>query len=205
MAVARDHTLWIGGDKGELYRSDWSTCSNTGFKPANFYNSYEGSGIAVDLDGKEYLYATPVRTDGASGSPVENVVVVDLEAVEVSATLPIEYGIGLMELAGSGDSRLFGVTVDFGTERKVTLMQVDPSNARFLWQSDVSEIANPFFCTIGCDIAFWSGSLYIFNSDLDNRTTSDVWRYNLESQALSKVGSLPFVVIGADSTTCAPL
>jgi hypothetical protein len=208
MAVARDGTIWIGGTEGELYTAnlDTLTCQRKEFNPGVFGNHRGGTGLVADLEGVEHFYVAPVDDSRNPSGEVTQVLDLHLQTLGIRAGFRLEEPLGPIEFAGTGDSRLFGLTSDFSViERPVTtLIQFDPCDMRALRSDDVSALGALFTF----DFAFWKSDIYIFEQNSNAHSALDeglVYRYQLESQELTSVVVLPFQVVGADATTCAPL
>jgi hypothetical protein len=218
MALARDGSMWLGTVSGALFRAnaDGSDCTLTHFDPRVVGRSRFGTGIVADLQGRDLLFVAPIITHVKGQEYAEYVpylVVAPLSNVRETWRLEFPRKSAAVEFAGTGNARLFGLDQVFDppAPNRTMLFELAPRDGTSFTEHDISGVGE----LSNFDFAFWNGAIYVFNSGLipdgpGNWVTAPkngawMFRYELSTRQLSRLGTLPFVVIGAGSTTCAPL
>ncbi|HET9957058.1 MAG TPA: hypothetical protein VFQ61_21325 [Polyangiaceae bacterium] len=199
MSLARDGTFWGAGEDGLLYKSSGTGCESTGLNLRVKNEDRFGTGIVADENGRDHLFVAPIglRPVGKDTfvSNVPELIDVTLGQRPHLRHVPYSLDTSNMEFAGTGDSRLFALS----DPNLIVITQLDPSDGSTLEKHYISDLEY-----LGAyDFCYWQGDFYLFNST--SAGTSDVFRYRVSTRQLEPVGTVPIVVIGAESTTCAPL
>lgn len=107
------------------------------------------------------------------------------------------------ELAGTGDGRLF-VMFARGAWDRWWLGELDSSRGELLWEREL-----PAFEDDGVVSAFalarWNDNIYAFRATRSLPVATTVTRYEPEGDVFETIARLPFSVVGARATTCAPV
>jgi len=218
MALARDGSMWLATLSGELFRAnpDGSNCAPTHFDPRVVGRSNFGTGILADLQGRDFLFAAPIATRaGGQNEYIEYVpylVVAPLSNLRETWRLEFPRKSAAVEFAGTGNARLFGLDEVYDpAPNRTVLFELAPRDGTSFMEHDISGVGE----LSNFDFAFWNGAIYVFNSGVipdgpgnwiaAPKNGAWMFRYELSTRQLSRLGTLPFRVIGAGSSTCAPL
>ena len=198
-AIGKAAIVWVDL-MGQVYESTLagSGCRKTSFDATLANGEQFGTGIVTDLMGVEHFFIAPFVRTALGGAGISEVLDLRLPDFELLGRKPLETRYGpRLELAGTGDARLFGLTDGAVTTSRanVTLLQLDPASGATLESRPLPELG-----ALGAfDFAFWFDRLYIFKS---GGAGAEAWRYDPATKELKKLGELPFQVVGADATPC---
>jgi hypothetical protein len=192
MAVARDGTAYVLFDDGKLFAIDTTTaeCKATSFVP-NQLPGFDLFGMGFSTNpgdpNSETLYVASF--DGAGLGTI------DLTTMKLSMIAPYDLVSDPGELTGTGDGRLFG----FFLSTPVKVAEIDKTSAKIL------SIAPQPTVDIGGGwaFAFWGGDFWLFTAP--SQFTSQIDRYQPSTKTTTKVAEVPFKIVGAGVSTCAPV
>jgi outer membrane protein assembly factor BamB len=178
MAVDRTNTAYVAHLDGTIARVDTQTGVSTATAYSGPFTSF-GMGFVRDPGGmSETLYIAPNN---------------GLAAVDMTTWRTMFVGtwsLGLSELSGSPDGRLFAFVGS-------TVSQVDPSTAGVLATIAVVHLD----VGAGWAFAYWGGDFYLFTAP---NGSSIVTRFRPSDGSLVQVASLSQIIVGAGVSTCAP-
>jgi hypothetical protein len=180
MAVDRHGTAWVVSLEGNLYEVDISNaaCTPVTLVPDRIVLSRFGMGFVSDAPGSaaETLY---VGTAVGLGK---------IDTTTLHLTLVGNWDIGVAELTGTADARLFAFT------NPPLLAEIDPRSAAVLSRTPLPNVG--FFSSFA--MAFWGGDFWLF-------TDSRVNRYRPSDGTTTQVMSnLGVSILGAGVSTCSP-
>lgn len=183
--------LFTNGDTGHLAEVNLTTLACTIVK--------EYSGSASNTFSQTFFAPT-------AGNEEERLLTADaagsgLGTIDVTtwAQQPIRHfdgALGNCDLTGSAAGKLYG----FFLAGQPLLVELDPATAGTISSRVMSEVSIQWALTF----AFWGGEFWIFTTPGPNRHAS-VQRFNPQTGIVSPpVLELPFAVMGAGVSTCAP-
>jgi hypothetical protein len=202
MAVDRAGKAYVLFTEGEVFRIDPAevSCVPIGFNSGQHgFPPMFGMGFSADtLDMKETLYVA--GDDSVPGDDSPSVLArIDTKTFELTPVGPFSQPIGMVELTGTGDGKLYAFGVDpFSAVQH--LAEIDKTTGAVL--SDV-----PLSLSPGIDawaFAFWGGDFYFFIATQDQPGTTDVFKYHPDDESLTRVQTIDHTVVGAGESTCAP-
>jgi hypothetical protein len=197
MTVSRTGALYIGGTTGKLMTADAQTlrCVPTPYDGSQLgFNNYGMGFTADDTPGGESLFIAP-----EFNNRVDRLMRLDLEQFVAHDVGVFSPSLPPSEVKGTGDGRLFIVHVA-DNSLSARLIVVDRKTAALGDYVDLPMPAN----FSGFDFVFWGGDFYVFVA-ADNDTTSKVIRFSPADQSVRELGRVPPIVVGAGTSTCAPL
>ena len=197
MAVDRKGVALVVFNDGRLYRVSTATaaCQSTPFSPGQAGFTTFGMGYAKDIDGPgETLY---VASDNGQGQGASRLASIDKNYV-LHAIAPFSPQILRAELTGTGAGELFAFYADGPTSPDSFIGQIDRKTARVVGETRLTNVDQG----TGWAFAFWGGDFYAFTAPTPGG--SEVTRYRPADNSITKVTSLPNVIVGAGVSTCAP-
>ncbi len=208
MAIDRSAVAWVTDRNGLLFQVSTAdaSCRATSFHPQGGFTRV-GMGFAGDADaGTETLYVADSSDPSRSGAGL-GLATIDLGSMTLTpiANFGGPFAGWGAELTGTGDGHLYG----FFPLNGPSVAEIDPATAAILSSNDVS-VAIPTSGSGEFDFAvsFWGGVFFIYVAWTGSGATptTDVFEFDPASQqstlVLPQVG---FDVVGAGSSTCAPL
>ena len=197
MAVDRKGVARVVFNDGRLYRVSTATaaCQSTPFSPGQAGFTTFGMGYAKDLDGPgETLY---VASDNGTGGGTSRLGSIDANYV-LHPIAPFSPQILRAELTGTGAGDLFAFYADGPNVADSFIGQIDKKTARVIGETRLRNVNQGN----GWAFAFWGGDFYTFTAPTPGG--SEVTRYRPSDNSITKVTSLPNVIVGAGVSTCAP-
>ena len=203
MSVDRDAQAWVLYNSGEIF---WVSTKDASCKPSGFMRGQAGfetfgMGFVSDEAGseKETLYIT----GGSHNTPGKgNVGSINKKTLTVTAHGPLPITDNGPELTGTGKGELFAYfpgTTSF-------IAQLDKSSATQLLQWPLDPLTG---AVRAWAFAHWGGRFYIFVTTLDPMTglnNSQVLLFSpLTGVATPLLDHLPYTIVGAGVSTCAPV
>jgi hypothetical protein len=204
MAIDRNAMAWINYGDGSLWKTDTQhpTCQSTGFLPNQQGVGLFGMGFAAKSAGSN---TDLLFIDDLSGGGLG---FIDLSNMTLMRLGPFTGGLAnqTCELTGTSDAQLFGFfsggpLMDAST---ATVAKLDPNTETATTQWPLPGV------NTGSDWAFaaWGGDFFLFTADkysmVDPYTT--VTRLHPGDGTLTTLAmNIGFRVVGAGSSTCAPL
>ena len=201
MAVDRQGIAYVLFDNGELFRVSTLTasCKATAFVPAkDGFGSQFGMGFAANKDDPfETLYVA--GTDLDHPGPSKSLGRIDVKSFDLQIIGAFSQPIGMPELTGTGDARVYGFGPGFPLSH---FAEIDRTTAAV--KSDVLVDLNE--TAIGAwAFAFWGGDFYFFEAHNFNGS-SLVHRYTPGGPTKPPVvADIGLTIVGAGVSTCAPL
>jgi hypothetical protein len=201
MAVDRQAQAWLLTDDGNLWRVDTSNaaCSPTSYVPSPTYRVF-GMGFAADgpvdrlyvHDNSPYYATDDVTFDGLG--------VLDTATLALSVIGPYgELEPQRLELTGTSDGHLHAFLPDLVPP---VIVELDKSTASILSIAEQPGVDGQMG---GFAFAHWGGDFWMFYS-MGPVTPSFVARYRPSDASTTIVKSdVPFIVVGAGVSTCAPI
>ena len=189
MSVDRKGTAWILYNDGRLYQASTidASCSATEFVPNQGGFKKFGMGFVANAPGsnEETLF---VAKELGLGS-------IDTATLKVSPHGSFGFS-AAAELTGTGQGDLFGFF--FGFPPYIAKLDKASSALGPEQPLDSVEIGTGFA------FAFWGGGFWIFTAP--SGTASRVERYDpVSKEVVMKVPTVPFKIVGAGVSTCAPV
>jgi hypothetical protein len=197
MAVDRKGVALIVFNDGRLYRVSTATaaCQATPFAPGQAGFTTFGMGYAKDIDGPgETLY---VASDNGQGGGNSRLASIDTRYV-LHPIAPFAPQILRAELTGTGAGELFAFYSDGPTSADSFIGQIDKTTGRVIGETRLTNVDQG----TGWAFAFWGGDFFTFTAPTPGG--SEVTRYRPTDNSITKVTSLPNVIVGAGVSTCAP-
>ena len=209
MSVSRDATAWVLYTSGEIFHvsTENASCTETNFDRGQQGFDLFGMGFVSDSVGssQEKLWiAGSTAWELRYTDTVGDLGYIDTDTMQVSrvGSLP-SGGANSPELTGTGNGDLFGFYP--GTSRRSSqVAHIDKGNAR---HGNDWSFTEPNDDVVGWAFAHWGGDFYIF-------VTTDEW-IGVNSQVLhfdgdtgnveTMLSDLPYTIVGAGVSTCAPL
>jgi hypothetical protein len=199
MAVNRQGQAYVVYYDGSLWEVDVTngSCAGTPYAPNQHGFLTFGMGYALDDDmSGETLYVSDVDyTNNLS----KGLGFIDLSSFQLSVLGLLDNDIGFrVELTGV-QTELYAFIID-DVVGGGHLAKVDKANGVI---SDIVPLS------VGTNIgswhfAFWGGMFYLFTEQGMTESTT-IHRYDPTTQQLDIIGSVPEAVVGAGTSTCAPL
>jgi hypothetical protein len=186
MGVDRSGTAWMLFASGKIYNVSTAdaSCTPTAYVPGTTQFAHFGMGFVADAPGStaETLYVSD--TGGAGLGKI------DTTTLKLTPIAQYSPPLGVSELTGTGDARLFG----FWPTSPVQVAQINETTAVLSGQTSFSNV------TVGGGFAFsfWGGDFWLF-------TGGNVYQYTPANGTAPSVATYPFTVVGAGVSTCAPL
>ncbi|MCE9578386.1 MAG: hypothetical protein K8W52_34985 [Deltaproteobacteria bacterium] len=212
MAVDRDAVAWVLYTSGEIFKvstTDASCIGNTGYTVSQNGMDLFGMGFVTDTSGgnTEKLY---LGGGDVSATPGGQFAIVD-PAAPTTATVPPGSGLpndGELspELTGTGAAELFGF---FPGVTTAFVQQLDKATGHATggkWN-----IAGGLGGTVRAwAFAQWGGYFYIFvttdpGSGVLNSTVRRINRQTMQYETVPGFTNLPYTIVGAGVSTCAPV
>ena len=197
MAVDRKGVARVVFNDGRLYRVSTATaaCQSTPFSPGQAGFTTFGMGYAKDLDGPgETLY---VASDTGTTGGVSRLGSIDATYV-LHPIAPFSPQISRAELTGTGAGDLFAFYADGQNAPDSFIGQIDKKTGRVIGETRLTNVDQGN----GWAFAFWGGDFYTFTAPTSGG--SEVTRYRPSDNSITKITSLPEVIVGAGVSTCAP-
>lgn len=204
MAIDRNAVAWINYGDGSLWKTDTQhpTCEATGFKAGQQGVGLFGMGFAAKTAGttNDLLFIDDLMGGGLG--------YIDLSTMTLMRLGPFTGGLANQncELTGTSNADLFGFFEGspLGDSGAATVAHLDPNTEGATMQWPLPGVDT------GSDWAFaaWGGDFYLFTADKysmpDPYTT--VTRFHPADGTLTVLATnIGFRVVGAGSSTCAPL
>jgi len=182
MAIDRHGKAWVHSYDDRLFQVNITTaaCTETAFKDP----------LALGMFGMGFVANSPGSTDETLyiGTSV-GLGTIDTSTLKLS--LVGSWNIGVMELTGTADARLFGFG-DFVLGQSVKLYEINPKSGALLSATTVPMI-NAFSSFA---MSFWGGDFYLF-------TNAQVTRYRPSDKTTKVViPNLGVQILGAGVSTC---
>jgi hypothetical protein len=193
MAVDRNAFGWVLMDDGTLVKVDTRTgaCTATSFVSGQHgFSPTFGMGFSSNTAGgdKETLFVS-----SSSGATLATI---DTQSLALSTVGPYDKLNARVELTGTGDARLFGAFEG----SPYIVAEIDKTAARILSQAPQNAITyQPNSSNFA--FAFWGGDFYLF---VGPGQYTDVFHYKPSDRSTTKVSTVPFEIVGAGVSTCAP-
>lgn len=186
MAVDRKGVAWVNYTDGGVFNVSTkdAACTPTGYKPGQAGFKTFGMAFVAEKGKPESLYVSDYDQKGIGR--------IDTAALKLSFVG--SYGaMGPAELTGTGAARMFAL---FSTSTSVG--ELDRTSAKLLGKKPVPGL------TVGIAFAFahWGGDFWLFTSNLPGSTTITQFAYDTGTATVK--GKVPFTVVGAGVSTCAP-
>jgi hypothetical protein len=193
MAIDRTGVAWVLFQDGRLARVDTRSgkCKVTSFAPGQKgFASRFGMGFSSNTPdgGDETLFV--------SGDGPEMLGWIDTQSLTLTPIAAYDAISAPAELTGTGGGRLFGAFE--GTPYVVA--EIDKASAHIVSQAPQTPIAYPPNAA-NFAFAFWGGDFYLF---VGPGKTTDVFRYRPSDQTTVTLTKVPFTIVGAGVSTCAP-
>ena len=208
MAVDRHGTAYVNYASGKIFAVDTKTlaCTDTGFAPGQAgFSPNLSMGFSADAPGSS---AETLFVSDNTGDDTQNQDGKGLARLDRSKSPPQLVALGTFtgavmggrcELTGTGDAKLYG----FFTTVPAHLAEIDKTSG-----ATPAAIPLPMVdaSTGGYAFSFWGGSFWFYTSS--DTATTKVTRYDPTSTPPATtvaVPMLPFTIVGAGVSTCAPL
>ena len=193
MAVDRQAYAWVLMQTGEIVRVDTRTgaCTPTAFKAGQQgFSQQFGMGFSTNGAGStdETLFV--------SSAAFATLAQLDLGSLTLHVVGPYDKVQARAEMTGTGDGRLFAAFE--GTPYIVA--EIGKSTAQVLSQAPQNAVNYPPSSS-NFAFAFWGGDFYLF---VGPGTSTDVFHYRPLDGVTAKVSTVPFEIVGAGVSTCAP-
>jgi hypothetical protein len=199
MAVNRQGVAFVLFDDGELFelRTKNAVCSATSYVPGQGGVSQFGMGFATDQGGPaETLFVAESATGTLAGLALGTID----DAFMLHEVAPFTNPMRGPELTGTGDGRLYAFYSPLSSgEPGSRVAQLDKATARIIAEDRLPGVDQGE----GWAFGFWGGNFWLFTSPLMNGE-SDVTRFNPTDGSVTKVTTLPQLIVGAGVSTCAP-
>jgi hypothetical protein len=209
MAVARNGDAYINFGDGSLWRTSTATggCFPTGYVAGQKGVGLFGMGFSAKAAGSsaEQLFIDDL---GINGNPGNGLGYIDLSTMTLQLFGPLAGSLAgrSAELTGTGDARLFGFFEGspFDDAGSAAVVQIDPNS-----EGAVTTYTLPTVDT-GSDWAFsfWGGDFFLYTADKYNANMpfTVITRFRPSDGSVTVVDpDLGFRIVGAGSSTCAPL
>jgi hypothetical protein len=192
MVYSRKGYALLNDGGGSLYKAYVPSlaCEKLPFDTAQVDNQRFGMGMMA-RNGQEKFFA--VRRFGTP-----ELITIDLQTWQAKLIAPLRGDVGGAELEGNGDGRLFSLFVNVGWTR-AEIAVIDQETAEFSENVEISSVTSNI---TAYDFAVWRGAFYTFTS---TEGTARVDRFDAQTGVTKYLGRLPFAVVGAATSTCAPI
>jgi hypothetical protein len=204
MAVDRSGNAWVNYGDGSLWKSSTQKggCTSTNFLPGQQGVTLFGMGFSTKsaTSTDETLYIDDLGGGGLG--------MIDLDTMTLMRFGPFPGSLTnrTCELTGTGDGRLFGFFAgsSYDDASAAAVIGLDPDTEAATQQWPLASIDT------GSDwaFAFWGGDFYLFSADKydANDPYTTVTRFRPTDGSLVVVAqNIGFRVVGAGSSTCAPI
>jgi hypothetical protein len=193
MAIDRTGVAWVLFDDGTLARVDTRSgkCKMTPFVSGQHgFSARFGMGFSSNTPdgGDETLFV--------SGDAPEMLGTIDTRSLALTSIATYDALHSAAELTGTGDGRLFGAFEG----QPYVVAEIDKPSAHILSQAPQAPIDYPPNAA-NFAFAFWGGDFYLF---VGPGQGTDVFRYRPADATTVKLASVPFTIVGAGVSTCAP-
>ncbi|HXU80106.1 MAG TPA: hypothetical protein VN914_01830 [Polyangia bacterium] len=208
MAVDRHGTAYVNYASGKIFTVDTRTlaCTDTNFVPGQAEFSPNVSlGFSADAPGSsaETLFVSDNTGDDTQDPDGKGLARLDLtrQPPQLIPLGPFTGDVrgGRCELTGTGDGKLYG----FFTTRPAHLAAIDKASAATPAATALPEVDAS---TGGYAFSFWGGSFWFYTAS--DTATTKVTRYDptvVPPATTVAAPMLPFTIVGAGVSTCAPL
>jgi hypothetical protein len=198
MAVDRNGQAWSVFTDGNLYKFDTKTahCTPTSFVPGQSGFLTFGMGFSANAPGSsdETLFVS----DSAAGSgSTQGLAKIDTQTLTLTPIAAYDKITARAEMTGTGDARLFGAFEG----SPYVVAEIDKSNAHILSQAPQTAI-NYAPGSSNFAFAFWGGDFWLF---VGPGFQTDVFHYKPSDGSTTNVKTVPFEIVGAGVSTCAPI
>lgn len=193
MAVDRSAHAWVVFTNGRLYKVDTQTaaCTPTAFVPNQ--SGFNTFGMGFSADSAQSSHDTLF----VSSDSVPRLATIDTTTLQLTPIGPYDQLSARAELTGTGDGRLYGAFEGM----PYVVAQIDKTNAHILSQAPQNAIQYaPDSSNFA--FAFWGGSFWLF---VGPGTSTDVFQFDPQQGTTVKRKTVPFEIVGAGVSTCAPL
>lgn len=198
MAVDRDGRAWAVFTDGGLYTIDTKTahCTATAFTP--FQHGFFTFGMGFSANAPGSTDETLFVSDSAAGSgSTQGLARIDTKTLVLTPVAAYDKIAARAEMTGTGDARLFGAFEG----SPYVVAQIDKTNAHIVSQAPQSAI-NYAPGSSNFAFAFWGGDFWLF---VGPGGSTDVFQYKPAGGTTAKVKTVPFEIVGAGVSTCAPV
>jgi hypothetical protein len=203
MAVDRFGTAWVEYGDGNLFHVSTKTaaCTATPYQPpppgGPFLNFGMGFSTNAVNSSNETLW---VNDSGSGNRGGEGLGWIDTETYQlhyVGNYRGLTNAINLAELTGTGDALLYGGFAGDPFE----LAEIDKTNAQILSEAPMQAVTQTGNSALNFAFAFWGGAFWLFEGP---DSYSGVYLYNPTARTTTMVTQVPYVIVGAGVSTCAP-
>ena len=210
MAVDRNATAWVLYTSGEIFKvstADGSCMGNSGYTVQQNGMDLFGMGFVTDTNGgdAEHLYLGGGDVMATPGGKLATVDPANPSTATLIGNLP---NIGQLspELTGTGDAKFYAF---FPGSTSAFVEQLDKSTGAAI-PPQYPLTGLPSGATIRAwAFAQWGGYFYTFVTTTDalgGNQNSEVLRINsMTNQSETVLQNLPYVIVGAGVSTCAPV
>lgn len=207
LAVDRFANAWIQmSPSGKLFKVDTlknNACTDSGYVPASAGPKQSGMAFSDRRDDKVceqlYLHSSEGGADDWKQGPgIGKLGTVDPETVAGKLVSKIDYNGG--EMTGTQDGRLFA----FAGANKGTLIEYNPADGSVVKKTELGDLVPTFAFAF----AFWGGDFYFFTlatNQLPLYSKVTKLDYDGDGSLTTVVDKVPFMVVGAGVSVCAPL
>ncbi len=194
MAVDRSGIAWVLTNDGKLWKVDTNdaSCTATTFKPGQKGFSTFGMAFVADEPGgtNETLFVADTGADGLGK--------IDTKTLELTFVGSYEGFAAAGELTGTGSGRLFAFFTKKPPIDYPRVVELDRATGKIKDQKGL------FGTEIGSGWAFahWGGDFWLFTAPSGS---SMITKFDYAASSTDTVKkNLPFVIVGAGVSTCAP-
>jgi hypothetical protein len=196
MSVDRTGRAWVLYTDGQIYFVNTATaaCQSSGYQPSLTALQF-GMGFAASTGGQERLYVSVDNT-------TPELEWIDPQSLRMSSVgaLPVaEYS---PELSGTATGSVFAY---YPGQQTSFVARIDPASGHSLQQWNVPTLSGE---PTGWAFAHWGGRFYIFVTDSSSGLQEDSKVLVLDpqsSQTSVMLDHLPYVIVGAGVSICAPI
>lgn len=196
MAVDRAGNAWVLYDDGTLFKASTkdASCEATSFRPGQEGIWTFGMGFSTDAaDGKtETLFI-------AGYPPTPKLAKLSLDSMSVTVVGELDRP-ARAELSGTGSGRLFALFDASSSDAEdsdglpFAVAEIDKASSAIVSVTEQTTLPRE---SLNFAFAAWGGDFYLFVYDT-------VYRYRPSTNATTTVATVPFLVVGAGVSTCAP-
>lgn len=207
LAVDRFANAWVQmSPSGKLFKVNTlkdNVCTDSGYTPGSAGPLQSGMAFSDRTDDKEceqlYLHSSEGGPDDwVEGSGVGKLGTIDPENVKGALVSSIDYNGG--EMTGTRDGRLFA----FAGKHKGTLIEYSPKDGSIVKKTELGDLVPTFAFAF----AFWGGDFYFFTlatNQLPLYSKVTKLDYDGDGSLTTVVDKVPFMVVGAGVSVCAPI
>jgi len=203
MSVDRGARAWVLYTSGDLYwvSTETGACSTTPYQTGQQGYQLFGMGFVSDQPGSsaEKLYVAGTSRSVGGNDKLGYIDPATMQITVVGPTATAEYS---PELTGTGDAELYAYHP--GTFESF-VARIDKQNAQVLQKWSVPPLTGEVSAWA---FAHWGGKFYIFVTDrsLTGSETSKVLLLDpVSGKAQTFLASIPYKIVGAGVSTCAPV